>query len=75
MLSLDEPDRLRRIWGAICPLPTVAPKLVLDCYQAANGRDTEKATRVQGRILDLLALMNRFDLPVSVQKASLALLA
>lgn len=61
--------------GAICPLPTVAPKLVLDCYRAARNGEAAEADRLQQRILDLLPLMNSLALPVSVQKVSLALLA
>lgn len=60
--------------GAICPLPTVAPKLVLDCYRAAKSGDAAEASRLQQRVLDLLPLMNSLALPVSIQKASLALL-
>ena len=61
--------------GAICPLPTVAPRLILDCYEAAKRGESGKANRLQQRILDLLPLMNSFELPVPVQKVSLALLA
>ncbi len=61
--------------GAICPLPTVAPKLVLDCYRAATSRQSAEASRLQQRILDLVPLMNSLALPAMLQKASLALLA
>ena len=57
--------------GAICPIPSVAPRLVVDCYRAFQANDREKARRLQQRILELLPLMNSFGLPPAAQKLGL----
>ena len=61
--------------GVICPIPSVAPRLVVDCYNAWRSKDFARAHKLQDKILDFLPLMNSFNLPVSIQKAGLKLIS
>jgi len=54
--------------GAIGIIPSVAPHLVVDCYNACIEKDLPKALNFQKKILDLLPLLNNFGLPVGIQK-------
>ena len=54
--------------GAICQIPSFAPKLVVDCYKAWMSGNKELAASQQGRILRLLPFLNTFGLSESVQK-------
>ncbi len=57
--------------GVICPIPSVAPKLVLDCYDAYKKNNVAEAERLQERILNFVPLLNTFDVPGSLQKVGI----
>jgi dihydrodipicolinate synthase/N-acetylneuraminate lyase len=61
--------------GAICPMPSVAPHLVNDCYSAFARGDLPKARALQDDILKLVPLLNTFGLPLGLQKAAVRLLS
>ena len=54
--------------GTICPIPSVAPRLVVECYRVLKAGEAERGARLQRKILDLLPLMNSFALPLAAQR-------
>jgi dihydrodipicolinate synthase/N-acetylneuraminate lyase len=54
--------------GTICPIPSVAPKLVVECYRALKAGEAERGARLQRKILDLLPLMNSLTMPLAAQQ-------
>jgi 4-hydroxy-tetrahydrodipicolinate synthase len=61
--------------GTICTIPSVAPRLVVECYRALRAGDATRGAKLQRKILDLLPLMNSFSLPVAAQRLGLASLS
>jgi len=60
--------------GVIAVLPSVAPRLVVDCYHACRD-ELKEAADLQKRILNLLPLLNTFELPVYVQTGGFKILS
>jgi dihydrodipicolinate synthase/N-acetylneuraminate lyase len=54
--------------GAICQIPSFAPRLVVDCYKAWMSGNKELAESLQSNILSLLPFLNTFALSEAVQK-------
>jgi dihydrodipicolinate synthase/N-acetylneuraminate lyase len=61
--------------GVIDPLASIAPELVVACYEALKKGDRAGAEKLQNEINNLLPLMNSFALPVSVQKTGFSILS
>jgi len=57
--------------GVICPVPSVAPELVVDCFNAYGRGDGAEAERLRERIMDFVPLLNTFDVPAGLQKFGL----
>lgn len=54
--------------GAICQIPSFAPRLVVDCYKAWVSGNRELAESLQANILGLLPFLNTFALSEAVQQ-------
>ncbi len=54
--------------GTICQIPSFAPRLVVNCYEAWKSGDTKGAESLQAGILDLLPFLNTFDMAPGIQK-------
>lgn len=54
--------------GAICQVPSFAPRLVVECYKAWMSGDKGRAESLQSNILGLLPFLNTFALPEAVQQ-------
>lgn len=54
--------------GTMCTIPSVAPKLVLDCYDAWRTGDITAAKRHENGIFKLIGLMNSFAIPAVIQE-------
>jgi dihydrodipicolinate synthase/N-acetylneuraminate lyase len=54
--------------GVMCPIPSIAPGLTIECYDAWHRNDKKLAQKKQEEILDLIPLMNTFDIPAGLQK-------
>ncbi|UCD85723.1 MAG: dihydrodipicolinate synthase family protein [Deltaproteobacteria bacterium] len=61
--------------GVICPIPSIAPRLVVDCLNAWQDKNKDRALKLQEKILEFLPIMNSFDLPVGIQKAGLKIIS
>lgn len=61
--------------GTICQIPSFAPRLVVDCYDAWAGGNGTKARELQERITRLLPFLNTFDLPTGLQVSAYKLLS
>jgi dihydrodipicolinate synthase/N-acetylneuraminate lyase len=61
--------------GTICQIPSIAPRLVVECYNAYTGGDMTRARELQARILDLIPFLNTFDLPAGIQKRAYAVIS
>jgi len=61
--------------GIIDPLASVAPVLVVACYEALVKGDLERARGLQAGIDSLLPVMNTFSMSGSLQKAGFFLLS
>jgi len=61
--------------GTICQIPSFAPRLVVDCYNAWKAGDKKKAEAQQRKILDLMPFLNTFGLPAGVQKNAYKLIS
>ena len=73
--SFAIPDTLRRGGaGAMAILPSVAPRLIIETYDACLSQDPNRARGLQDRILNLIPLMNDLGPPVSLQRAAFKLL-
>ena len=54
--------------GTICPIPSVAPQLVVDCYNAWTANDKAAAQRFENDILKHIGLLNSFVIPAVIQE-------
>jgi dihydrodipicolinate synthase/N-acetylneuraminate lyase len=54
--------------GVMCPIPSVAPRAVVDCYDYWMSSDYTKARRIEDAVYKHIGLMNTFDIPAGVQK-------
>jgi dihydrodipicolinate synthase/N-acetylneuraminate lyase len=61
--------------GTICQIPSFAPGLVVDCYEAWKAGEKQKSKMLQARILDLLPVLNSFDIPAGIQKLGFSILS
>lgn len=61
--------------GAICQIPSFAPRLVVDCYNTWKAGDKKRAEAQQTKILELIPFLNSFDLPVGIQKKAYRLIS
>jgi len=53
--------------GTMCSIPSVAPRIVVDCYKAWTAGDKAGAQQYEHDIFRLIGLMNTFDIPAVVQ--------
>jgi 4-hydroxy-tetrahydrodipicolinate synthase len=56
--------------GVIGVLPSIAPRLVRDCYDYCLAGDRERAGELQREIVNLLPFLVSFSLPIMVQSAA-----
>jgi len=61
--------------GAICPIAGIAPRLVMECYNAYISGDKKEAQRLQDDIRSFVPLMNTFGLPLGLQKLAISLIS
>jgi dihydrodipicolinate synthase/N-acetylneuraminate lyase len=61
--------------GVICPIPSIVPRLVVDCFNAWQDKNKDYARELQEKILEFLPIMNSFNLPVGLQKAGLKIIS
>lgn len=61
--------------GVICQIPSFAPRLVVECYDAWIAGDKAGARTLQARILELIPFLNSFGLPAGVQKNAYKLIS
>ncbi len=61
--------------GAMCPVATVAPHLVVECYEAWRQKDEPKAAALQDEIMAFLPLINTFELSPYLQKKGFHLIS
>ena len=54
--------------GVMCPIPSIAPRAVVECYNCWMSGDHAKARRIEDAIYNHIGLMNTFDIPAAVQK-------
>ena len=54
--------------GVMCPIPSVAPRAVVECYNCWMSGDTASAHRIEDAVYNHIGLMNTFDIPADVQK-------
>jgi dihydrodipicolinate synthase/N-acetylneuraminate lyase len=60
--------------GVIGLLPSLFPKIVVDCFEAWRNGDSETAWQLQNELLDLIPFLNTFGLPGWLQKTGFRLL-
>ena len=53
--------------GTMCSIPSVAPRLVIDCYQSWITGNRAAAKRYENDIFRHIGLMNTFGLPAALQ--------
>jgi dihydrodipicolinate synthase/N-acetylneuraminate lyase len=53
--------------GVMCPIPSVAPRAVVECYNYWMSGDQAKARRIEDAIYSHIGLMNTFDIPAAIQ--------
>jgi len=61
--------------GTMCSIPSVAPRLVIDCYHAWMAGDREGARRHEDLICRHIQLMNTFALPAAVQAGAFRMIS
>ncbi len=54
--------------GVMCPIPSVAPRAVVECYDCWMASDYSKARHIEDAIYKHIGLMNTFDIPAGIQK-------
>jgi len=60
--------------GAICPLPNVIPKKVVEMYEAVVAGDSEKAAGIQSEVITYAPLMASSSAPHAMLKEAVRLL-
>jgi dihydrodipicolinate synthase/N-acetylneuraminate lyase len=53
--------------GVMCPIPSVAPRAVVECYNYWMSGDQAKARRIENAIYSHIGMMNTFDTPAAIQ--------
>jgi 2-dehydro-3-deoxy-D-pentonate aldolase len=61
--------------GAICPIASIAPKLVVDCYNAYINNDIQLAEILQEKISSFFPITNSFSIPANIQKTAFRFLS
>lgn len=54
--------------GVMCPIPSIAPRAIVDCYDCWMASDYSKARKIENDVYKHIGLMNTFDIPAGVQK-------
>jgi dihydrodipicolinate synthase/N-acetylneuraminate lyase len=54
--------------GVICPIASIAPGLVVDCYNAYMNKDWRLAATLQEKISTFFLITNTFSIPANIQK-------
>lgn len=55
--------------GVMCPIPSVAPRAVVECYNCWMSGDHARAHGIEDAIYNHIGLMNTFDIPAVIQKS------
>jgi 2-dehydro-3-deoxy-D-pentonate aldolase len=53
--------------GVMCPIPSVAPSAIVECYNYWKSGDHVKARRIEDAVYNHIGLMNTFAIPAAVQ--------
>lgn len=54
--------------GVMCPIPSIAPRAIVECYDCWMASDYSKARQIEDAVYKHIGLMNTFDIPAGIQK-------
>ena len=61
--------------GTMCSIPSVAPRLVVECYNSWISGDKNRAQQYEDEIFTHIGLMNNFGIPASIQRKGFKLIS